>query len=272
MIGVKLQGRLGNQMFQYAFALGSSINKKTKYFIVPEKGTPFILPAYFTLRNYSSFVNYFRKKRFLKGLPALDFDNNLMPQENLKTFKPDSLIHGYFQSEEYFKEISQTIREEFEIKKKYRNTFEEKFSLLFKENKVIAVHVRKDDYKNHGDESLGGKDLSLPLDYYLKCLSEIKDIDSYKVVFVTDDPDELKKNFPKQDNYLFESNFLMTDFQILNNADILILSNSSFSWWGAYLNRKAVKVFYPNYWLGFKIKKFYPVGIPLDHWEAVNVY
>jgi hypothetical protein len=272
MIGVKLEGRLGNQMFQYAFALACSKNSESDYFIISDKTAPFILPTFFTLQNYNPFLNFLRRKRFIKKLQVVTFENELLPEDNLKKLKPDSIFHGYFQSEEYFKKISSFIKEEFEIKKKYKEAFEKKFYDVFNNNKVIAVHVRKEDYKIFGNETLGGKDLSLPLEYYLKSLNQIKDVDSYKVIFVSDDPDELKKNFPKKDNYFFESNFLMTDFQILMSADILILANSSFSWWAAYLNKKVEKVFYPDFWLGFRVNKFFPAGIPCKNWDPIRVF
>ena len=119
MIGVKLEGRLGNQMFQYAFALAYSKKIKSDWFIKSTRDIPFLLPEFFELNSYSSFMNYLRKKRFLKKLQEIDFENDLLPHENLKSLRPNSIINGYFQSEEYFKEISPIIKMEFEIKKKY---------------------------------------------------------------------------------------------------------------------------------------------------------
>jgi hypothetical protein len=56
------------------------------------------------------------------------------------------------------------------------------------------------------------------------------------------------------------------------NADKLIISNSSFAWWGTYLNKKNAEVFAPRYWLGFKIRKEYPVGIFNSlNWNLVEV-
>jgi hypothetical protein len=50
-----------------------------------------------------------------------------------------------------------------------------------------------------------------------------------------------------------------------------ILSNSSLSWWGAYLMKDKDKVFMPKYWLGFKNKRWHPDGIKLDFAEIVEV-
>jgi hypothetical protein len=100
----------------------------------------------------------------------------------------------------------------------------------------------------------------------------IPDIDDYNVLFVSDDIAFAKKEFGTKENYFFENNEEIIDFQILLNADILIIANSTFSWWAAWLNNKAGKVIYaPNYFLGFKVKKFSPAGIKVDSWNWIDV-
>jgi hypothetical protein len=62
------------------------------------------------------------------------------------------------------------------------------------------------------------------------------------------------------------------DFQHLLNADVCIISNSTFSWWGAWLNNKPTKVIYaPKYFMGWRIKKEIPDHIyPID-WTLIDV-
>ena len=97
-------------------------------------------------------------------------------------------------------------------------------------------------------------------------------IDDYCLIFISDDIQYVKDQFaPMYPGARFEQNEEIIDFQLLINADILVLSNSTFAWWGAYLNPKpGKKVFAPKFWLGFKVGKEYPVNIILPSWTTVE--
>jgi hypothetical protein len=53
----------------------------------------------------------------------------------------------------------------------------------------------------------------------------------------------------------------------LTRADICVLSNSSFSWWGAWLNTNDAQIIAPQYWIGNEMKKEYPVNIIPSYWS-----
>ncbi len=89
----------------------------------------------------------------------------------------------------------------------------------------------------------------------------IPDLDDYAIVIVTDDKENIKNKLTSVKNKIIVSDNEIVDFQILMHADKLIISNSSFAWWAAFLNKKNAKVFAPQYWIGFKVKKEYPSGI-----------
>jgi hypothetical protein len=92
--------------------------------------------------------------------------------------------------------------------------------------------------------------MMLPVSYYEKSLEKIED---YKIIFVGDNISFAKEHFSHIPNSTFEQNDAIVDFQIILNADIAIIANSSFAWWAAWLNPNPnKKIIAPKYWVGFK--------------------
>ncbi|MFW9877876.1 MAG: alpha-1,2-fucosyltransferase [Candidatus Thorarchaeota archaeon] len=274
MIGVNSCGRFGNQLFQFAFAYATSKKLDTSFFI-DESISPFKLPNYFKLYRYNKFYNATKRKWFKlqkrKQINQLTYDNWKSPSKNLLLLKDNTIYKGFFQSEEYFKNSKKDIKKLFEIKNKYKRTFVLKYKTIFDKHKIIAIHIRRKDYLFYGNNTLGGKNLTLPISYYKNCLGRIKNIDKYIIIFVSDDINYVKEKFGRKDNYRFESNSEIMDFQILLSANVLILSNSTFAWWAAYLNSKTNMVLAPKNWLGFKVDKEYPIGICKKQWTWIDV-
>ena len=277
MVGIKLSGRLGNQMFQFAFIFCTSKKLNVSFFIIDgdSEATRFYLPRYFVLDGFNPLLNSAQKVYFsFKKGKTTQFDSAMPPSTNLaQTF--DNLVYqGYMQSEEYTLGMKKELKKMFKFKDEFLNDFKEGFGSLFANNKTIAIHIRRKDYTSFGDEELGGKDLTLPLSYYENCLKKIDNVDGYKVVFVSDDIQYVKKKmFPPQNNYYYADHDNMAiDFQIIQNADIAIVSNSTFAWWGAYLNNKVnCTVYAPKYWLGFKVKHEHPKGITsVKEWNWIS--
>ena len=278
MIGILINGRLGNQLFQYASGLNLSKKLNTKFFIHQRIAKyEFSLTKYFVLPGYSRYLNSIKTRiynLFLKSKYELvDLNtNNEKPLINISKIRNHSYLEGFFQSASYFEENKQSIVNAFQLNKQSKNKFESKYKSLYENNKIIAVHVRRTDYSEQGGEETGGTDLTIPITYYLKCMNSIQDIDNYKVIFVSDDIEYIKENFSIKPNYQFERNEEIVDFQIILNADIAILANSSFSWWAAYLNPKPNKIIYaPKYWFGFKVNKELPSDIIPDRWIQMSV-
>ena len=268
---------MGNQMFQYAFSLG------LKGIVLPYCSTfeyPFKL-GYFKvnwlLRLIYSYPWTTRQyRRFCKKLrhdKVTDEDGKVMvhPPAPLKGGRGMEMHYyeGFFQSEEYFKHCIPSVRRAFTICKTYREQFEQKYGNFFCEHKVVAVHLRRTDYKEVGFEGLGGQDVSLPMEYYQKAFSMISNLDDYEVLFVSDDIESVRNDFEGPANYHFESNSPIVDFQIIQHAEIAIISNSTFAWWAAYLGEHE-RVIAPKYWIGHKVKKTFPVGIETTKFEWIE--
>jgi hypothetical protein len=286
MITIKSRGQLGNQLFQFAF--GYNIAQKFKTFFVIDKIDIKDSLNYFELKTENSnFLNTFSQKIYslklllhpriykiiLNVLQLFTRSNKIVldddcwetPLKNIEKLKEKGVYKGYFQSFEFFRETENDIRQMFTIKKKHQQEFDDKFGKIFRENKTIVIHIRRNDYLKLANEKLGGEDFSLPACYYQKALEDISKtdiLDNYHIIFVGDDLDFIKSNFSYIKNTIFASESEIIDFQILKNADIAIIANSTFAWWASFLNEKTHKrIIAPKYWIGFKVKKEFSNGI-----------
>lgn len=258
MVGVKFNGRLGNQIFQLAFLLYLRSNNENYSF-------------YFVNFHHSYIHKYFefdiQPYGWLKSRLYFKFSNTLVklaPKrdiyiQNIQVPKPVkvqdwTIYKGFFQTDWYVKNIKGDFN--IKLKESYTQKFEEQFGEVFEKNKVVVVHIRRTDYLNYGK-----RDISLPMEYFKTRLESIEKLDEYQVYFVSDDIEHVKSYFGEKINFNYSSNSEIIDFQIIKNADIAIISNSSFAWWACYLSEKNNIVYAPKNWLGFRIGKEHPKGI-----------
>jgi hypothetical protein len=291
MIGVTLQGRLGNQLFQYAFAYSAAKKLNTSFYIdqskqkllicecfdVPYQWSFFLENHIFNIRGYRNLFSYRLMQFYYKAMHKLlapvsvNYSPDVDSNEVITGINDHVLYEGYFQSEDYFINDNQAIKNLFTIKKKMAQTYQQKYLPLFKGKQIVTVHIRRDDYFNLGHFNLGGDDLSLPMYYYHHVISLIN-AHNVLFVFISDDIAFVKKEFAYLDNKIFSEDNLITDFQHLLNADICIIANSTFSWWGAWLNNNPhKKVYAPRYFMGHRVNKDWPQGIYPATWNQIDV-
>lgn len=266
MIIIALQGGLGNQMFQYAFA---SILAKSNSSEVLIDNTFFDLSDSkegFTIRNFEldifndrfikateknlAIFNHLSKVNKIKkslGLnypkvynePSFDF------QENAFSIKSPAYIKGYFQSYKYFIEKEYLIKKIFTFPNSLDTVNKELLSRIKKEN-TIALHIRRGDYVNdkltqqfHGNCSV---------DYYMDSIKYIDSKDkNFTLVFFSDDSEWVKEQFNDLpyskvfvDNNKGKDSW--KDMLLMSSCSHNIIANSSFSWWAAWLNRNPQKI------------------------------
>jgi hypothetical protein len=261
-------------MFQYAFAFATSKKLKTNFFVEEDGFHSNCLNEFFKLKGNKNtllsklYRNYFNSMRYDLNIINVNHENSYSTNERLIQ-ENNCVYNGFFQSEFYFKEYSDSIKQEFLIKNKHLVNWKHSLNINNKKP-LIVLHVRRTDYLNYGDATLGGENLTLPAKYYDLCLTKISNLGDYNIVFVTDDPFYVKMNFNHHNPIISSNASSIIDFQILMNADIVVMANSSFSWWAAYLNKNAKRIFAPKFWLGFKIKKEYPANIIPCNWETIE--
>lgn len=261
MTGVEFNGRLGNQIFQLAFFQYLKTNNKRRFFFFINPQDAYVT-KYFDLSPAnnlilgSKFLSIF--PRLLKkcyNLKEVYIQNIQVPRH--VTPKDWVIYTGFFQTDWYVKRIIGEFK--IDLKVKIVEYFNAKFGALFNQNKTVVVHIRRTDYLKYGK-----RDISLPMEYFKRRLTALGNIDDYKIIFVSDDMEHVKSFFKEKPNYIFSSNNEITDFQIIKNADIAIISNSSFAWWACYLSEKKQVVYGPNNWFGFRIGKEHPKGVMTD--------
>jgi hypothetical protein len=272
MIGVRLSGRIGNQMFQYVFSKRLEKDLNDDVFYYEEEGGKFFLHKYFKITDYNYLNNKLSNFKFkINKRPRIKFEQQDSPEFNLnKIVKHEALYHGYFQASEYFKGINPHLY--FEVLPHLRKIFDQKYAPLLKTQPSLGIHIRRTDYLTQGNDELGGNDLSLPISYYLECIRKISDLKKYNVFVTGDDMQYAKDNFSHLPNVHISSNDQITDFLLLSHCDTLIISNSSFAWWASFLNLKNNKlIFAPKKWLGYRTNTEYPVGITNENWNWIDV-
>ncbi|PWS31685.1 hypothetical protein DF947_13955 [Pedobacter paludis] len=289
MIGVTFQGRLGNQLFQYAFAISASEKIGVnffmdqsqqrgiiyEYFNIENSATSFLASKIFNISGYKNIFNHYLRKAFATLLKLLFINKtqlfSLTQPVNTNDFENKKLYIGYFQSELFFVDYKEIIKSKFTIKDKFRDKFNTQFSNLYKEKIVVAVHIRKGDYVDQQHLNLGNADISLPLNYYHKVLKPYLTAE-HLIIFLSDESSYLESEFSYISNKIISTGNVITDFQHLLNANICIIANSTFSWWAAYLNaNKDKRIYAPQHFLGYNINETVPPYIYPEDWIIVPV-
>lgn len=267
MVVTKLTGGLGNQMFQYAFgvSLSAKLGVEFRYDFFSH---PSDTPRSFELNHFaisskmatkSQLANLgipLSKKRFL--LEKLGLVRSSIKLETGHHFQPDALnfpdnsyVQGYWQSEKYFNHIESTIRQEFTFKRVLEGENKRLIKKMNSQN-AVSVHIRHGDYltSKAANEFHG----VCGLDYYQAAIQYMnKGVTKPIYYFFSDDPAWVKKNLLiSSESYYIDWNqgeASYIDMQLMSHCQHHIIANSSFSWWGAWLNPSKKKiVIAPKQW------------------------
>lgn len=278
MIIIKLTGGLGNQMFQYALYLKLKASGKdvklddlTEYEkINPRPNMLWCFDASYqaaSQEEISRLTDGFMKlghriRRKLFGRRTLEYKEADCNFDQQILEKDPAYLTGYFQSERYFKDIESKVRQAFTFSNRIWEGLDTGLVRKMKEyqRKIdsslsVSIHIRRGDYLN-SSEVYGG---ICTKEYYQKAIELIKERYSEAVFFVFSNDPEWTAEWVKA-QYGTEEAFVVVegtdenrgylDLFLMSRCKHHIIANSSFSWWGAWLNPGSGKmVIAPAKWL-----------------------
>lgn len=239
IISCHFMGGLGNQLFESAHALaqGWKHNRPTVFF--PRSFTPG------QGRNTENYLdNIFRKLEFVESI-----ENLITVQEpsfhytGVNPSEGNTIFNGYFQSTKNWFGYDDKIREMFEPSEDVIRYFHEKYPQL-SESDTLSLHVRRSEYLKLSDIH---PTVSLE---YLK--NALKLIENYSSVFIfSDDVEWVKKNLNLDNSIYVNESEDYLELWLMSLCNNHIISNSTFSWWGSFLNPNYdKKVIAPSVWFG----------------------
>jgi hypothetical protein len=289
---IKLQGGLGNQMFQYAFGLSRAVELNShlyiddSFFAAQQIGSDITYRKYelglfsdqITIANSTtvkSFTNPDRRQRVLSKLGITK--KKVYKEPSLKVddavFRLSSPVYfeGYWQSEDYFIDHEDLIREVFRFKMPLNSQSQQIANALAGLQNTISVHIRRGDYVNSArTNELHG---ICSVTYYLQAMATIKSklANSY-FYFFSDEPEWVKQHLVAdlKNYYIIQHNINADSWQdmaLMSKCRHHIIANSSFSWWGAWLNPNTEKiVIAPEKWFNTPTDYFNDECIVPKNW------
>ncbi len=273
MIITNIFGGLGNQMFQYALGrhLAEKNNTELKLDLSAFKDYKFRkyeLGSFNIIEKFAhpeeinqlSIIPTGRVDKFLRKVlkkpikrPKSYIKENISGGFNSKVLdlQDNIYLEGYWQSEKYFIGIEHLIRKEFSFKLPATGKNKEILESILNTNSV-SLHVRRGDYiTNPTVNAVHGV---CSLDYYMECIDYIENkINDPQFYIFSDDMAWVKSNLKISSQvYYVDHNTIdngIEDMRLMSNCKHNILANSSFSWWGAWLNPNPNKtVLTPKKW------------------------
>lgn len=287
MIVIKIWEGLGNQMFQYAFAKALSIkgydvrldtnqicyseklenNRRDKREVTIDKfniNIPIVNQEELKKFCFLNQSNWKEKSVFFlsqKGLWPVKFyrEETVGYKRELTKLRGDFYLQGTFQSEKYFADIRKSLLREFTPKNKIR--ISRRLKEILENEETVSLHIRRGDYAklNH----------ALNIYYYQRAMKKMEETIAtpYYLIF-SDDIAWVKENLDiGARNIIVNEEGGLKDYEelmIMTKCRHNIISNSTFSWWGAWLNQNPEKmVIAPKVWFGEQKK------IVLENWTIV---
>jgi len=264
-ITCNLIGGLGNQLFQMFSVISLCIDHNY---------TPIFNNVMLNGKTKHAQTNF--RDSIFRYIRRMDIESKKWTEikETSFTYKPISIdtnknyikLDGYYQSYKYFDHNKDKIINMLDIDYNTEIDNFNKIKYLFSHtNNTVGIHVRRGDYLNN---VLFHYNLSN--NYYKKAINEF-DIDSHIFIIFSDDIEYCKQQDVFQNikyKYFIENSDTIQSFKLLCLCDNIIMSNSTFSWWSAYLSKKK-NIIVPSKWFGIKGHKN-TGDLYLNNWKQIS--
>ncbi len=287
---VNIQGGLGNQMFQYAF--GKALAKR--------HGVPLLLnPVNFELKNSkrlfglgefnidakvasqeqikSLMTPHLELRKKLKkvfGIPYKLAATHIMQKKfsfdkNLFDIPLPALFDGFWQSEKFFADAKDEVRKDFTFAREKEFSRNPLFGQI-EGTESVSLHFRRGDYVRN--RKLKKRFSVCRRGYFLRAAEYIAARTNNPKFFIfSDEPEWVKENFQLKANCVsVKTSGQYEDLFLMSRCKHNIISNSSFSWWGAWLNpNKQKTVIAPDIWFTPKMKADFSDVVP-SSWVKID--
>ncbi len=252
MIIARLQGGLGNQMFQYAAARALAEKNSTSVALdLTWFGQAFdadTTPRHYELDCFAldSTTKKYKNRLIIKVL----YSRSTIYNEPYFHYNPDLLklpnhtvLNGYFQSEQYFADIRELLLEDFRWQKAPTGKNKKLAEELTKDKSSVSLHIRRGDYASN--ENTAKYHGLTGLEYYKSATKQIeKQIKAPRFYIFSDDPAWCRANLKLKHPTTFVdwNTDGAEDMRLMSKCQHNIIANSSFSWWAAWLNQNPAKI------------------------------
>lgn len=257
MITTNFTGNLGNHMWQYATTRIIATMKGYKWGFNPSPTHDYYggkNQMYFMDVDFGQPISGITKKfnetwDIVNGINITDVDDAVWKiQDNTHIYGHHGAAGALLQSEKYVLPFRYSVERWFKIKDEYKNEYERRLLRegIVLDNDVCVLNMRGGEYRSIPKVLLGDG-------YWRKAMDIMKGINpDMKFICVTDDINLAQSLLPKDVRCIHVD--IGFDFYVVNNAKYLIISNSTFSWWAAWLNTKTNKTIAPLYWSQYNNK------------------
>ena len=265
MIITRIIGGLGNQMFQYAYAKALE-QKGHEVKIDISAFETYKLHGGYQLDKYNIDLDssikdendkFYKNTFFYKVLRrfGMDFsrrikEKSLLFDKKLLEIDDNSYLDGYFQCEKYFKDIREIILKQFTINQDISNYTKEIKNKIQNSQNSCSLHIRRGDFVNSTNINIHG---ACDIEYYKKAMKYLEEkVVNINYFIFSDDIEWVKENLAIQNAIYIDSKekrIPHEDIYLMSLCKNNIIANSSFSWWGAWLNQNEKKmVIAPKRW------------------------